>query len=705
MSLLTSLPTDGEIHVTLAKYEKTKLGVLDNANSLLPDLVHKAGRSDIANHLDKLLGTDGPLTAAWELRNPASAALVARHLVEADEGKVPNAVLGSKPFVSVSGWQDAFYNDQPSSYPFNANATRLIWSRRVAVALLADFQGLWPWKLAQYPRWVNGVMLDLRRLAPGGFIGLSDVYSGFGSSQDFYAVTASSWSTGRLFESNEPFLAQAEAKKIFDKAGPKNPREACYAVSEWMVRKRFVHGYAAWYLHCAGTPAPPSSVFNPGPGLAASPCTLRQAIDFKWGGCPVNSAYVARVLNGMNVPTVVVLEVAAAHAPSESDSEKIFSYSGFGDPGHTSVYAVGAGLAMIHGDDALADAGQVSVLPPPKSMWRPAGATWWAHRMLAVPKPGDGAYSSVDDKTLMAVGGKSFLAELRDAAKKMPERPELSFFGHPAWNALEKVTPKDRAAFGDALDLLAFGCGIPPSLYWLASDEPWADQVSWGDTPRNRPVPLTEWYVAKAKGSAAPKPAFKPLPGISGVPSTIPEPELGEYLARHGRIALQGQGQRPGDAAFRLRHVVLTGLLPPTVVDLTPAAKLDAQVLNSWAVKVVVQALRLKGETLGTDGFQARLDELRAEARKMFALKPFADSAFPNDRLLMFKGNAPEPNKTEKLDPLTRGDYFYPQRRRRCHPGQERVRECDTLLGVPSVVRFAVRAVLWYLQQKQPEAW
>jgi hypothetical protein len=356
---------------------------------------------------------------------------------------------------------------------------------------------------------------------------------------------------------------------------------------------------------------------------------------------------------------------------------------------------------------------------------------WWIHQMNFVPKGAVNLNSTIQEAC------KNLVDELRSAIPAMPERQELLAFDvykNEWYSAAAMATANIREPIiGEALDLLTWGCG-PPLLPARLCDESqaWASSVHWTSTPRNRPADLAAYAKSVKDGFGPILLDFGNLPGVAGAPANIAEPEFATYLARHARIALERQAvyYHTAKSGYYLRYVEWSKwkpwsnwilAKPAAEQELAKPAILDAQVLNSWAVRMVTVAILYRKHAKALDlppDQKVTFAQVKSVAEEMYVLWKIFPSVFPLDRWLGFQTIKDEKKivYTPSLaditmvpqsgsDPVVGDGYFGRMRQRRCHPTAPQVRDMDHPLGVPLAIRFAAMCIVWYLVDKEPKSW
>ncbi len=277
--------------------------------------------------------------------------------------------------------------------------------RRVALALFTD--GYWgPWSLAALPQDELHALLSFN---PGSYANVdsAEVFNNGGAlvrpppcapwspvpkkrnGQCLFWHSGSMFNTGLLWDPN-PIFNFWEANQVLltqarlGFAGPWTKAQACAGVSDYMRLRGWIHGRQMnvnqWYNALPGLPKTPASPSG-GYGINAR---FEHMLYRKVGGCNFNASYLQAVLRTMNLATVVysapILGTTGESPPPVQGAPRVFNFGPQFNAGvHRGVACLSAGLALIHGDDAMAEFGRLS--SPSVRMWVPmdaAGLFWSA---------------------------------------------------------------------------------------------------------------------------------------------------------------------------------------------------------------------------------------------------------------------------------------------------------------------------------------
>lgn len=249
---------------------------------------------------------------------------------------------------------------------------RRLWARRIARSLYLEASGKLPWSLVDYPRWQVACMLSwnpssknfVENIQGVSWRGISPV--GVKDSNDNIQYHSSDfvWDP-------DPSIALQAALDAINYYNAKTPRQALRALRRRMLQRRAMHSQQEWtYFFYTGDSSSPfgglhENNCNPAPvgGTQRPYISMQQWINLGWGGCPVNSSVLAALLNAINVPAAIILQVRAR-------DETLQNVGSFGEPlrvansvsvrwpatssgWHRTCYAFGAGLAINHGDQNI----------------------------------------------------------------------------------------------------------------------------------------------------------------------------------------------------------------------------------------------------------------------------------------------------------------------------------------------------------------
>ncbi len=297
------------------------------------------------------------------------AQMVAFAVEENSHVKAPKGLIQAKkaalPHHCVGRATDlAKWSKYTSPNQFTQHDALRLWSRRVALSLYIDGAGLVPWRLRDFPAWQVAGMLSWRPQSPNR---LKDVLEGSWRGHSPLQAVGGAWFSSDFIWNPDPTTAYHAASSIIHVASATTPRAALAALRTWMVQRRALHGQREWtYFACnQEADAPPGGILE----LSCNPTgvysiSMAQWLRRGWGGCGVNSAALATLLLGVNVPAATVTKVAVDMPADDemippttawstslrvTDSVPIRVAGGF-DRNHNACYAFGSGLACTHGD-------------------------------------------------------------------------------------------------------------------------------------------------------------------------------------------------------------------------------------------------------------------------------------------------------------------------------------------------------------------
>ena len=325
-----------------------------------------------------------------------------------------------------------------------------VWLRRVALAVYSDLYEPLNWSLAALPDWQLAVLLRLNAQLVNldnknnASTALSLAYTPFDNGQNLYKDAAGLhmlW----IWDPN-PLDFYEEARAIVKKFKPTTPADACHALVWWMRLNGFAHSYFEAYVQREPMK---STAPHPSGWGGHLDCSAKQVIQFKLGGCPVNSRYTQHCLRSLNLcaTTFFATPIPLTGQPSSAGAARYFTMT---QAGHTAVRCYTANLEMIHGDDALAMSGFHNgwYLSPNKSVWLPADALWYLRQAVV----------EADDNG-------EFRKQLAASLDKVVASGVLPAFPAQMWREAVKSPQANWAPAPNLAEQLLGVLSSPPALY------------------------------------------------------------------------------------------------------------------------------------------------------------------------------------------------------------------------------------------------